>query len=147
MNGWFIKGIAKEVDKMNDIADENWPKGDERFAYFLFGVIEIIFIFGNLLLFGYIFDPSTYLTLLVISFGVYCAGSLLYLLNKVNNDTNDNLKFILFFCFHHIMIFLLSFYLTLKIMPYRGHDPMKLRRVKLKKLIRKSKFNKLKFWK
>jgi len=47
----------------------------------------------------------------------------------------------------HLFFFILSIWLIIEITPYRGDNPMKLRKEKLRKLIRKSKFEKLKFWK
>jgi len=46
-----------------------------------------------------------------------------------------------------LFYFILAIYIMLSITPYRGNDPMKLRKEKLRILIRKSKYNKLKFWK
>jgi len=47
----------------------------------------------------------------------------------------------------HLIFFLSSIALVIAATPYRGKNEMKIRKHKLKRLIRKSKFDKLKFWK
>ena len=47
----------------------------------------------------------------------------------------------------YIMMFFLSTYILKPFIPYKGNDPMKIRYYKLKRLKKKARINKLKFWK
>lgn len=142
MKNRIIKKLRLLVDDFNSI---ELPVLDKAFTLFMFVIFEIGFCTGGIYLMGLIFNPSSILTLLVMFFVLYWGFSMSLIFNE--NTSNLNTKTTLIIAFQHILVFILSCYLSYKIMPYRGDDQMKLRKVKLKRLIRKSRWDKLKFWK
>jgi len=142
------KWIVREVTKMKKVVEEfdgtGIPKIDRILSFIGFGILELIFIFGHIYLFGLIFNPSSYLTLLVFMFVVYCAGSLLYLVKEIGEQTGK--KVVSIIAFHHMLMFIIAFYIAYRILPYRGKDVMILRNIKLKRVIRKTRIERLKFW-
>ena len=144
MKKWVGKEATKMKKVIEEFGDNGLPKIDKTLSFIAFGILEIIFIFGHLYLFGLIFNPSSYLTLLVFVFIIYCTGSLLFLVIEITTQKENKIAFIV--AFHHIIMFIFSFYIAYRILPYRGEDTMILRNIKLKRVIRKTRMERLKFW-
>ena len=83
-----------------------------------------------------------------IIFG-YFIISMLFIFLVVRNDIKSRFIFNISFIIGIIpfLFLILSLWITLIIIPYRGNDLYKLRIYKLKRLKRKSYFNKIKIWK
>ena len=78
---------------------------------------------------------------------MYLISCFLFLMTAVNLDTDWTFSAAFSFSTPYLLLIMLSSKIIDKFVPYRGNDPMKLRAYKVKILIRKTRINKLKFWK
>ena len=110
------------------------------------GVVMVIVI---LLLYATIITPLFLLiskiSIPIIITTLLVGSSLLFIYLMEQDNDNDNLMFFIGFIFISLMI--LTMAITLRIVPYRGDDEMLLRKHKLKRITRKTKFKKIQFWK
>ena len=130
--------IEKQLEHLEKKGTDNLTENDKSI-----GIVVFIILYS--ILFGVIFLINNLLTSIIISsIIIIMLLSFIYFMHKDDNKyyTIAGVVGII-----PIIIFWLSLLITLKIIPYRGDNLMLQRKSKIKILIRKTKINKLKFWK
>jgi hypothetical protein len=140
----IIKNINKHIDKYVDRLDKlgigEISKKEQIYCYILIGIFHF-FVFS--VLFFIIPLKIISVPLIIIIFII----SMLFIIIDVRDKYYEYNNLMLFLGIFTIPIVIIIYFLILKISPYRGKDPMLIRKSKLKMLIRKSKIKKFKFWK
>lgn len=121
----------KFLDFINVDRNYQLNENDEKIMY-------ILFLF---MIFLYIFLPFAF-SIVIGTINIIYLGIATLLVHKYA----DEQEFIFLLIFPFIMMLFISLSLVNYLTPYRGNNEMVIRRTKIKKLKRKSFYNKIKFW-
>jgi len=139
-----LEKIIIKLDKFGRSLDEyGLDDNDKRSNIITSVLISLLYI----LLFSSLFFliPVKIISLSLI--GLILIPSIIFLIRTQRDEGIEN-NFILILGFTFLPLSILSLKILMKFfVPYGGDDPMKLRAQKIKILIRKTRINKLKFWK
>ena len=124
----FIKNTYTKYDiKLRDISFKKHSKIVITLASILLAMCVVIMSWGNYIAIGYLMFAMIYGVLFIV------------------NDLK--IEYTIIICFPFFLLYAGLIDIAWKRTPYSGNDPMIIRKIKLKRLIRKSRWNKLKVWK
>lgn len=126
--------------KLESRGAKEMTKKDRKSVLWVGSGIELIIITFLIIFVGIVW--------LKLTISLYLLTTLIFTIIIIEKDIFDPPDFVFTITVTiHLIFFILSIILVIAATPYRGKNQMKIRSAKLKRLIRKSKFDKLKFWK
>lgn len=139
--GQLSQYIINLMDNLEKIGFKNITKSDRNLSICLICFFYIIVFTLPFLIFDKSYIPLFLISGMLLSFVVF------FISIFISGKSFDNVLLFTGILSLIIPIMIISIWITIKITPYRGNNPLMLRTHKIKYLIRKSKYNKLKFWK
>jgi len=140
------KNIRKKIDyhieKLENLGIDDITKKEE---YFAFGILIVFHLL--LYLFLFLIIPIKSISIPLISALFIISVIFVWLDYKDEYGDYEDTLSLFGLGITIIPLTIIVYYLLMKFVPYRGNNKMRIRQAKLKMLIRKSRINKLKFWK
>lgn len=136
---YYIVGKINDISDIVDVEYQDYfqPSGARKWMVLMTIGLEILYNITFILLFPPI------LAYIVITFNVVMSLMFVYTMFIKMGESSNMLIFI---CSHVIFFMFVSFKIIIKFLPYRGSDKLKRRNYQIKKLKRKIRIKKMKFW-
>lgn len=135
----FNKQFDKYCDKLEKLGVNDITEKESNLGICILIFLHIL-IYGILIL----FIPKLFISIPLVVFLILLACVYFYLSEKDDYGNDDK---VLYTGIYSIPLSVIVLTIILKLSPYRGNDPMMIRKYKLRTLKRKMIRNKLKFWK